>query len=553
MDIHLVPPHNHRVNAAERAIATFKEHFISALATVDKNCPLQLWDDFLPQVELTLNLLRFSRRDPTKSANEEVNGKFDYNKTPLAPLGTKELVYEDPANRASWAPHGTDAYYVGPAPKHYRCLRFYMPITRRYRVADTWRLYPTHCTTPKISATERTIIQATDTLTALGGTVPSSTSEAIARSHAIQKLRDILLPSLQQTTPAPPTTVTPSPRVLRPRIPAAPEPRVPATSPSPRVLRAATRNNPPPPTHNPTRTPTTSHDPTAPPNVRLVRPIHQRHTRSNNPFVILEDDTPDDEDEDIADDITVHASNQRSSAPFSPFIRRMLEPPPQHTVRTQAITSPAAPTVHDLRPSNKPTANPTAFPPRRCIQSVSPQRVLRSTLPATKKPTPLPQLPSPHYIPPDTDTRVHKHNRATRIVSTRNPASITMHALYHVINLAFNNPPGYTIPKNLIVATDRFQHNINIDEVCNGVVHPITKETITKYTKLMDDPALKDLWVPAMSKELHRLAQGKEGVTVGTNTIFYLTHDEIRRIPKDRTVTYARIVIDHRPQKDDPN
>jgi hypothetical protein len=82
-----------------------------------------------------------------------------------------------------------------------------------------------------------------------------------------------------------------------------------------------------------------------------------------------------------------------------------------------------------------------------------------------------------------------------------------MHALYHGINLAFNNPPGYTIPKNLIVATNRFQHNINIDEVCNGVVHPITKETITKYTKLMDDPALKDLWVPAMSKELHRLAQ----------------------------------------------
>ena len=56
-----------------------------------------------------------------------------------------------------------------------------------------------------------------------------------------------------------------------------------------------------------------------------------------------------------------------------------------------------------------------------------------------------------------------------------------------------------------------------------------------------------------MSKELHRLAQGKEGVTVGTNTIFYLTHDKIRRIPKDRTVTYARIVIDHHSQKDDPN
>ena len=32
-----------------------------------------------------------------------------------------------------------------------------------------------------------------------------------------------------------------------------------------------------------------------------------------------------------------------------------------------------------------------------------------------------------------------------------------------------------------------------------------------------------------------------------------LTHEEIRRIPADRTLTYARIVIDYRPQKDDPN
>ena len=79
------------------------------------------------------------------------------------------------------------------------------------------------------------------------------------------------------------------------------------------------------------------------------------------------------------------------------------------------------------------------------------------------------------------------------------------------------------------------------------------KETITKYTKLMDDLALKDLWVPAMSKELHCLAQGKEGVLVGTNTIFYLTHDEIRRIPKDRMVMYPQIVINHHLQNDDPN
>ncbi len=49
MNVILVPPHNHCVNAAEHAIATFKEHFITGLATVGKNCPLQIWDEFLPQ------------------------------------------------------------------------------------------------------------------------------------------------------------------------------------------------------------------------------------------------------------------------------------------------------------------------------------------------------------------------------------------------------------------------------------------------------------------------------------------------------------------------
>jgi hypothetical protein len=64
----------------------------------------------------------------------------------------------------------------------------------------------------------------------------------------------------------------------------------------------------------------------------------------------------------------------------------------------------------------------------------------------------------------------------------------------------------------------------------------------------MDDPALKGQWVPAMSPcPRERRYHGH------TNTICYLTHDEIRRIPKGCTVTYARIVINHCPQKDDPN
>jgi hypothetical protein len=119
INIQLAQPHNHRANAAERAIATFKEHFIADLATGNQLCPLQLWDEFLPQVELTLNMLRFSRCNPKISANQELYGAFNFNKLPLAPLGTKALIYDDPTSQASWAPHATDGYYVGPANNHY--------------------------------------------------------------------------------------------------------------------------------------------------------------------------------------------------------------------------------------------------------------------------------------------------------------------------------------------------------------------------------------------------------------------------------------------------
>jgi replicative superfamily II helicase len=57
-------PHNHRVNAAKRAIQTFKDHFSSALATTDSKFPLQLWDRLTSQVETTLNLMRDSQINP---------------------------------------------------------------------------------------------------------------------------------------------------------------------------------------------------------------------------------------------------------------------------------------------------------------------------------------------------------------------------------------------------------------------------------------------------------------------------------------------------------
>ena len=91
-----------------------------------------------------------------------------------------------------------------------------------------------------------------------------------------------------------------------------------------------------------------------------------------------------------------------------------------------------------------------------------------------------------------------------------------------------------------------------LEEVANGVVHPVTKETITKYKQLITDPLLRETWSKAMCKELGRLCQGF-GKTEGTDTMRCLDLDGIKCILRDRVVTYARIVVDYRPQKEDPN
>jgi hypothetical protein len=93
-ELQVVEPHNHRLNAAERAFQTFKDAFIAALTTSDCKFPLQLWDKLALQVQDTLNLLRASRINPDISAYEALNGPNNWDRYPLAPPGCKAIIYE---------------------------------------------------------------------------------------------------------------------------------------------------------------------------------------------------------------------------------------------------------------------------------------------------------------------------------------------------------------------------------------------------------------------------------------------------------------------------
>ena len=79
-------------------------------------------------------MLGTCRQDPTVSAYEAINGPFDYNKTPLAPLGYPAVLYNDPTNRNTFAPHCTDAIYIALSMLHYCNRKYWVPSTQKMRI-----------------------------------------------------------------------------------------------------------------------------------------------------------------------------------------------------------------------------------------------------------------------------------------------------------------------------------------------------------------------------------------------------------------------------------
>ena len=89
----LFTPNVHQRNIAERAIRTFKAHFISFLSRIDPTFPKFMWDKLLVQKELTINLLRQATLNPSMSAWEYFNGAFYFTATPLGTIGCKLIIH----------------------------------------------------------------------------------------------------------------------------------------------------------------------------------------------------------------------------------------------------------------------------------------------------------------------------------------------------------------------------------------------------------------------------------------------------------------------------
>ena len=113
-------PHNHRFNPAERAGSTFKNHCIAILAGCDKRFLKYLWCQLIPQAVITINMLRQLKINPKLSAHNQSFGKFNYQRTQLAPSGTKVIVYKRLDQRKSWDKHGLPGFLVNRAKNYLR-------------------------------------------------------------------------------------------------------------------------------------------------------------------------------------------------------------------------------------------------------------------------------------------------------------------------------------------------------------------------------------------------------------------------------------------------
>ena len=455
----LVEPHNHRVNAAECAIQTFKDHFISALATTDSEFPLQLWDRLTPQVETTLNLMRRSRIDPSKSAYEVLHGPYDWNRFPLAPPGCKAVIYESPAQRGSWGSRGVDAWYLGPSLDHYRCCHYFVPETRAYRISGSAELFPQHCQVPCLTTSEHLQGLTTEVVDTLSRLTPMKQQQVLTSLKA-------KLVAQQDTPPSASQVTNPLHEWLLP-----------------------------------------ANDPQLAPRPVLNTPLPVERV-------------------------------QQTVQQRVPMLRRITDAPPIM----------AAP-----NPTNKRLLKATPRSHVRLTRNNTPGSVPAITRSSPRRPNPIAVLPPPSTTgPPRRSSRIPRVKFAAVPGGLRARNLISQEAINYLTDSVWSNSPDVFMPDKL--KPKHAPSCLDLAQVAMPMIHPTTGETITSYKKLMHDPATKDIWQRAFSKDFGGMAQGcKMTGQKGTNAIFVMTHAEIPNIPKDRTVTYARVVVDFRPQKEDPH
>ena len=541
-DVQKVPPGQHRRNAAERGIRTFKNHFIAGLSTTHPDFPLYLWDKLLPQALLSLNLLRGSRINPKLSAWAQVYGHFDFNRTPIGPPGTHVIAHEKPDLRKSWATHGQDAWYIGPAVDSYRCYSVWIWNTRAERVCDTVEWMKSTVPIPTVDVAAQITASISDITKALK-TQPGSLFFNDSQKQTMQAFFQVLGLSVPPDSGA--TDYTDRPATSKVQVDvedSTPGDRSVATAPPDAAIAKGTKKvtvqsaTPPSSTTTaavprvdvPTQLTQPANTENKPSRPSILRPSRYTATEplseSTNSFMpdAFDDGTRANNKAALKPPTSMPSANPSAEAPAT-LPRVPVQPEsvdvPATLPRVQAQPDSADPpqsaeeewtTVKRRRRSRRPKQQSTAKARR------SQQKARRS---------PRQRQPNPKYA--NNATRAPSESKTNKGIFVGDPVAMAA-AVKDAIESTAEPDPFSFLP------------------FCGKAVHPDTGD-LCEYKDLANSSE-GPLWERSACIEFGRLAQGWKHVK-GTDTIHFIHHNEV---PVDRKATYVRYVTTYRPQKEEP-
>ena len=136
---------------------------------------------------MTLNLLRQAKLKPMISAYEFMNGPFDYNATPVGPLGCPIIIHKKTSQRHTWDFRGREGWSIGAAMDSYRCDKVIPHDTLAVTISDTVEYRHDHLTLPSVTPAD-CILHGLQSLTGALADVP--TARCDAQLQAISNLRE---------------------------------------------------------------------------------------------------------------------------------------------------------------------------------------------------------------------------------------------------------------------------------------------------------------------------------------------------------------------------
>ena len=242
-------------------------------------------------------------------------------------------------------------------------------------------------------------------------------------------------------------------------------------------------------------------------------------------------------------------------------LRSPVRIPTSPRVQTQSNQSPIPATPPPLRPTVTAMRPPPVASPRVPHSVSAPRLTLRSParIPASPR-VQTRQRQSPITAPPPTliatvprtampPPRPHRINLPCPKMARTPPHHHEDGNHPNLIEPDVDDPVLHRYPlrsqmqANSIVQSVR--DTLQKSDECNSVIDETTGD-VHEYRHLMRTPA-KKVWETALANDLGRLAQGVgTRMQKGTNTIRFVGR---KAVPKDRKVTYARLVASLRPHK----